>query len=236
MNKKSKVLSRMLMASLGVSLIASPLVQNDAVHASTTNDQRVNTDISNSDTLMDKAVNYITADPKNKMYHFNEQSFKNDTNAPSKEVEKIKSNVNQINQNVQDAKHVTVENGELVTYIYDDEINQELEKQGLKEKKDSSNNKIVTEAAKKGGVTKVTYGKKGKVNLYISHGALAAVAKAGGSGAAGTLGYLVGGGLGGFIGSAASYIVGTYGGKAIPKNGIIIKGKVDGSIQKIVKQ
>ncbi|WP_172605786.1 hypothetical protein [Staphylococcus caprae] len=41
---------------------------------------------------------------------------------------------------------------------------------------------------------------------------------------------------GGFVGSFAGYIVSAYGGKAVPKNGIIVKGKVDGSVQSIVAQ
>ncbi|OOV76702.1 hypothetical protein B2G86_08920 [Mammaliicoccus fleurettii] len=182
--------------------------------------------------MSNQASKYITVDAENKMYHFDEQAFKNETNAASNEVENIKSNVNQINQNIHGAKHVTVENGELVTYISDAEIDQELEKQGLK---DSSNNKIVTEAAKKGGVTKATYGKKGKVNLYMSHKLTTTIANGGVSAGIVLISGL--GGLGGAtLGTFVSTIISSYSGKAIPKNGIIIHGKVDGTVTSITKQ
>ncbi|MEB8124919.1 hypothetical protein NGH92_08755 [Staphylococcus succinus] len=222
--KKLKILGTVCTASLALSLTLSPAV--DAA--------QVDNEVGTENTVSNQASKYITADAENKMYHFDEETFKTDTNASPKEVEKIKNNVNQINQNVQGAKHVTVENGELVTYISDDEINQELEKQGLKETK-SSSNKIVTEAAKKGGVTKVTYGKKGKVNLYMSHKLTTTIANGGISSGIVLLSGL--GGIGGAaLGTFVSTIITSYSGKAVPKNGIIVHGKVDGSITSITKQ
>lgn len=153
------------------------------------------------------------------MYHFNEQVFKNETNDSFREVENIQTNVNQINQNIQGAKHLTVENGELVTYISDAEIDQ----------KDSSGNKIVTEA---GGVTKATYGKNGIVNLYMSHKLTTTIANGGISAGIVLLSGLGGASLGTFV----STIISSYSGKAVPKNGIIIHGKVDGTVIYITKQ
>lgn len=57
-------------------------------------------------------------------YWTDEKTFKTDTDASSKEVENIKSNVNQINPSVQGAKHVTVENEVSVTYLSDAEVDQ----------------------------------------------------------------------------------------------------------------
>ncbi|PTI36988.1 hypothetical protein BU056_12590 [Staphylococcus succinus] len=220
--KKIKILGTVYTASLALSLSLSPLA--DAA--------QVNDKVDTESTISNQASKYITVDAENKMYHFDNRAFKNETNASSNEVENIKSNVNQINQNIQGAKHVTVENGELVTYISDAEIDQELEKQGLK---DSSNNKIVTEAAKKGGVTKATYGKKGKVNLYMSHKLTTTIANGGVS-----AGIVLISGLGGLAGASlgtfVSTIISSYSGKAVPKNGIIIHGKVDGTVTSITKQ
>ncbi|WP_436938438.1 hypothetical protein [Staphylococcus xylosus] len=129
-----------------------------------------------------------------------------------------------------------------VKYIGDQELKTEMKKQGLDTSgfdSNTYNDGFTTEAAKKGGVTKAVYGKgknSDKVNLYLSHGAATGVLKAGASGAAGALGALIGGVSGGFTGSFAGYFVNTFGGKAISKNGIIIKGNVDGTVYNVVSQ
>lgn len=51
-----------------------------------------------------------------------------------------------------------------------------------------------------------------------------------------SLGELIGGAPGGFVGSFAGHIVTTYSGVAVPKNGIIVKGKVDGMVTSINPQ
>ncbi|MDT3959377.1 hypothetical protein [Staphylococcus kloosii] len=210
--KKIKIIGTVCTASLALSIALSPLADG----------AQVNGKGGTVNTIPNQASKYITADAKNKTYHFDEQAFKNETNDSPKEVENIQTNVNQINQNIQGAKHVTVENGELVTYISDAEIDQKY----------SSGNKIVTEA---GGVTKATYGKNGKVNLYMSHKLTTTIANGGISAGIVLLSGL--GGLGGAsLGTFVSTIISSYSGKAVPKNGIIIHGKVDGTVISITKQ
>lgn|SRR5699024_4884120 len=129
-----------------------------------------------------------------------------------------------------------------VKYISDQELKSELNKKGYDTsgfESAESNNSINTYVAKKSRVTKAVYGKgknSDKVDLYLSHSAATGIIKAGGSGAAGALGALIGGVSGGFTGSFAGYLVNAFGGNAVPKNGIIIKGKVDGTVDSVVNQ
>ena len=171
----------------------------------------------------------IKVDSSTKQYKFDKGNYKDNTGASNQEVENMQKEVNDINNKVKEAKHVKVENGQLVTYATDQEVNNELEKKGYTTNRDNSNNVSL----ESGGISKAVYGKKGSVTMYLSHGATTAVVSAG---AAGALGGLIGGTLGGFIGSFAGHIVSTYGGKAIPKNGIIVKGKVDGTVYSITTQ
>lgn len=134
-------------------------------------------------------------------------------------------------------KDAQKEGDHYVKYISDEELKNEMARQGYDTSGfDTNDNDFGFYAAKKGGVTKAVYKKNGYVDLYLSHSAATQIVKAGGSGAAGALGGLIGGGTGGFIGSFAGYIISSYGGKAVPKNGIIIKGKVDGSVQSVIAQ
>ncbi|WP_238597644.1 hypothetical protein [Staphylococcus edaphicus] len=111
-----------------------------------------------------------------------------------------------------------------VKYFSDQELKTELDKQDYNTsgfESTESDNGINTYAAKKGGVTKAVYGKGKNADIVD---------------AAGALDRIIGGGTGGFIGSFAGHIVSTYGGKVIPKNGIIVKGNVDGNIRDLVNQ
>ncbi|WP_436884728.1 hypothetical protein [Staphylococcus gallinarum] len=78
--KKLKILGTVCTVSLALSLTLSPAV--DAA--------QVDNEVGTENTVSNQASKYITADAENKMYHFDEETFKTDTNASPKEVEKIK--------------------------------------------------------------------------------------------------------------------------------------------------
>ena len=222
---KTKIFGKVGAITLAISMTISPF--SSLSKANTYN--KSGTSTTHSNTNLDKAYSYIKVDSSTKQYKFDKGNYKDNTGASNQEVENMQKEVNDINNKVKEAKHVKVENGQLVTYATDQEVNNELEKKGYTTNRDNSNNVSL----ESGGISKAVYGKKGSVTMYLSHGATTAVVSAG---AAGALGGLIGGTLGGFIGSFAGHIVSTYGGKAIPKNGIIVKGKVDGTVYSITTQ
>lgn len=117
-----------------------------------------------------------------------------------------------------------------VNYVSDEEAKKQLESQGEDtsefDKDTSSDISTPFRAAKKGGVTKIAFGKDGGINIYMSHAFASNVLKSGITGGATIIGSL--GGLGGATGAAGSQFINSYAGKAVPKNGMIMYGKPQG--------
>lgn len=176
---------------------------------------------------------YVHVDSKSKQYVFDKRAYENKTNTSKQEANEIQNNINKINEEVHNAKHVTIENDKIVTYMTDEEVNQEMQEQGISKKE--INKATSTYKAKKGGVNKVIYDKKGGFKLYLSHNTTSKIVNVGAVAAANIIGPIFGKGITAAM-NIANAVIGNFSNHVIPKNGIIITGKVDGSVQKINRQ
>lgn len=225
LNSKNKFLSLFF---AGTATLTFTLIPFNDVKASETNySDSQNVALKNGKSSLSHAEKYIYADQTNKKYLFNKEKFMDETNATSKDVREIESDLQTTNHDIKNTNNVKYENGNFVRYVSSVEENNILAEQGLKN--DENTPAVTTFAAKKGGVTKVTFGKDGGIDIYLSHKFATTLVQGGVTAASTAIGGLTAGIGSAVAGAFASQLVNAYAGKAIPKNGIIMYGKPHGS-------
>ncbi|UXV43728.1 hypothetical protein [Staphylococcus simulans] len=228
MNSKTKIFSLFVVGTATLTFTLAPFNEIKASEISYPNSENIV--LEDGKSSLSQAENFIHADKSSKKYVFDKERFMDKTNATSEEINKIESDLQTTNYDIKNTKNIKYENGKFVRYVNSEEENEMLEEQGLKANDNTENSSTVTTfAAKKGGVTKVTIGKDGGIDIYLSHKFATTLIQGGVTAAATAIGGLSAGIGAAVAGAFASQLINAYAGKAVPKNGIIMYGKPHGS-------